>query len=189
MQGGGGNKERFQYFVLTRQDKKFFISEVFKVIQDATPLILHYRTMCQLRTISSSTLSCWMCNQFTLHHKFRIDTERAKFRQGKTDSILHVCESHGQGSQRSVQARLDQTTSRITQEDVGKTPGYGVLGRCTACSTKRIEVLSKKIECNHPLRYTPSLLYFESCCDGLWRNHIRESVCVTSTTTDDFLQR
>ena len=32
--------------VLNRQDTKFFISELFKVIQDAIPLILHYRTMC-----------------------------------------------------------------------------------------------------------------------------------------------
>ena len=32
--------------VLIRQDKKFFISELFKVIQDAIPLILHCRTMC-----------------------------------------------------------------------------------------------------------------------------------------------
>ena len=31
--------------VLTRQDKKFFISELFKVIQDALPLIHHSRTM------------------------------------------------------------------------------------------------------------------------------------------------
>ena len=30
--------------VLTRQDKKFFASELFKVIQDAIPLILHCRT-------------------------------------------------------------------------------------------------------------------------------------------------
>ena len=30
--------------VLIRQDKKFFTSELFKVIQDAIPLILHYRT-------------------------------------------------------------------------------------------------------------------------------------------------
>ena len=29
---------------------------------------------------------------------------RAKFKQGKTDSILYGCESHGQGTQRSVQA-------------------------------------------------------------------------------------
>ena len=41
--------------VLTHQDKKFFISELFKVIQDAIPLILHFRTMCYFRTISSST--------------------------------------------------------------------------------------------------------------------------------------
>ena len=32
--------------VLTRQDKKFFVSELFKVIQDAIPLILHCTTMC-----------------------------------------------------------------------------------------------------------------------------------------------
>ena len=31
--------------VLIRQDKKFLISELFKVIQDAISLILHYRTM------------------------------------------------------------------------------------------------------------------------------------------------
>ena len=32
--------------VLIHQDKKFFICELFKVIQDAIPLILHFRTMC-----------------------------------------------------------------------------------------------------------------------------------------------
>ena len=42
--------------VLTRQDKKFFTSELFKVIQDPIPLILHYWTMSWFRTISSSTL-------------------------------------------------------------------------------------------------------------------------------------
>ena len=30
--------------VLIHQDMKFFVSELFKVIQDAIPLILHYRT-------------------------------------------------------------------------------------------------------------------------------------------------
>ena len=39
MAGGGGNKKRFQYC-------KFFTSELFKVIQDAIPLILHFTTMC-----------------------------------------------------------------------------------------------------------------------------------------------
>ena len=32
-------------------------------------------------------------------------------------------------------------------------------------------------------------MYPESCCDGIWRNHLRESECVTSTTTENFLQR
>ena len=32
--------------VLIHQDEKLFISELFKVIQDAIPLILHFRTMC-----------------------------------------------------------------------------------------------------------------------------------------------
>ena len=40
MAGGGGNKKRFQYCSGVRQDKKFFISELFKVIQDAIPCIL-----------------------------------------------------------------------------------------------------------------------------------------------------
>ena len=31
--------------VLIRQEKKIFISELFKVIQDAIPLILFYRTI------------------------------------------------------------------------------------------------------------------------------------------------
>ena len=47
--------------VLTRQDKKFFTSELFKVIQDAIPLILHCRTMCSFRTISSSTFYYFGC--------------------------------------------------------------------------------------------------------------------------------
>ena len=41
--------------VLIHQDMKFLISELFKVNQDAFPLILHYRTMSLFRTVSSST--------------------------------------------------------------------------------------------------------------------------------------
>ena len=33
-------------------------------------------------------LSRRMCNQFTLHHKFRIDSGRTKFQQGQTDGIF-----------------------------------------------------------------------------------------------------
>ena len=50
-------EETRKYFsiVLIRQDKKFFTSELFKVIQDAVLLILLYRTMLLFRATSSST--------------------------------------------------------------------------------------------------------------------------------------
>ena len=35
----------------------------------------------------------------------------------------------------------------------------------------------------------PTYCISKSDCDEIWRSHIPESVCVTSTTTDDFLQR
>ena len=41
-------------------------------------------------------LSHWMCNQFTLHREFRVDTRRTSFEQ-KTDGILHVCGSNEAG--------------------------------------------------------------------------------------------
>ena len=37
-------------------------------------------------------------------------------------------------------------------------------------------------------KYTPSLLYPEKCSDGNWRSHIRESICVTSASSKDFLE-
>ena len=35
---------------------------------------------------------------------------------------------------------------------------------------------------------TPSLLYSESCSDGIWRSHILEGICVTSASSKDFLE-
>ena len=75
----------------------------------------------------------------------------------------------------------------VQAEKVEKTLRHGVLGRYTTCSTEKIQVLSNKIERNHPLRHTPSLLYPESYYDGIWRNHIRERKGVTSTSSKDFL--
>ena len=42
-------------------------------------------------------LSHRMCNQFTLHREFRIDTRRTNFEQ-KTVGILHFCGSNEQGT-------------------------------------------------------------------------------------------
>ena len=66
-----------------------------------------------------------------------------------------------------IELDLTKTTSCILQAKVESTSRYGVLGRYTACSTKRIDVLSNKIERSHPLRYTPSVLYLQSNCDEI----------------------
>ena len=85
-----------------------------------------------------------MCSQFTLHHKFRIESGRTIFKQWKTDCILYSRESHEWGSQGSQE--LDLTKPRLAsyKAKVEKAPGYGALGRYMACSKERIEVLSNK---------------------------------------------
>ena len=46
---------RKDFSIVLIHQEQFFTSELSKVIQDAIPLILHFRTMCQFRTISSIT--------------------------------------------------------------------------------------------------------------------------------------
>ena len=94
MAGGGGNKKRYQYCT------------------DSSGVILYLRALqghsgrslidptLQDNVVDSEQLlpihlSCRMCNQFTFHHQFGIDTWRSKFEQ-QTDSILSACGSHGQ---------------------------------------------------------------------------------------------
>ena len=109
-----------------------------------------------------------MCNQFTLHHEFRVGSRKTKLEQ-RTDGILHVCRSYGQRTQGSWHDRLGSTAScTIHADNVEETSKHGVLGRFSACSTKRIEVVSDTIKRHHPLQYTPSLLYPEGYKDGNW---------------------
>ena len=99
MAKGGGNKERFQYCtdssgeILYVQALQGHLGRniIDPSIQDNVLIpddFFEYH------------LSRWMCNQFTFHHKFRIDTGRPKFEQ-TTDSILSACESCGLRTQRS----------------------------------------------------------------------------------------
>ena len=74
-----------KYFntLLIRQDK-FFISELFKVIQDAILLISSLQDNVLIPdTLFEYILSSWMCNHCTLYHKFRIDSGRTKILAGK----------------------------------------------------------------------------------------------------------
>ena len=86
---------------LTRQDKKFFISELLRSFITQSHWSYTAGHCVDSNQFLRVRLSYRMCSQFSLHHKFRIDTGRAKFEQ-KTDGILHSRGSHEQRTQRSV---------------------------------------------------------------------------------------
>ena len=122
-------------------------------------------------------LSHWMYNQITFHHQCRIDTGRPTLEQ-TTDSILPLCGSYGQRTQGSWRDRLGSTASCTKHaQSMEETSKYGVLGRHQPCSEEKIEVLSNTVGRDHSSRNTPSLLYPESCCDGICRI-IYEKVCL-----------
>ena len=130
-------------------------------------------------------LSCRMCNQFTFHHQLWIDIGRSTFEQS-TDSVLSACGSHGRKPLGSWHDRLGSTAScTMHEQSMEETSEHGVLGWHQPCSEKRI-VPSNTIDRYHSSWNTPSLLYPESCSDGNWRILLQESICVTSTSSEDF---
>ena len=68
-----------------------------------------------------------------------------------------------------------------------ETSRRSVLGRHQSCDSKRSDILSDSIECNHSSRNTSSLLYSKSCQTEDWRSLIRQSIRVTSTFTKDLI--
>ena len=100
MAKGGGNKKRIQYCTdPSRQEILYF-----RALQGHSGRNLIDPSLQDNVVIPNDffeyILSYRMCNQFTLHHEFRIDTRMTKFEQ-KTDSILYDCESCGQRTQGS----------------------------------------------------------------------------------------
>ena len=87
--------------------------------------------------------------------------------------------------------KIDFEAPRLARymQKVEETSKHGVLGRHQICSKERIKVLSNAIERHHSLQYTPSLLYSESCSVGKRRYHIRKSAGITSTASEDFLEK
>ena len=94
MAGGRGNKKRFQYCTDPSGQEILYL----RALQGHSGRNPIDPTLQDNALIPNNffeyTLSYRMCNQFTFHHKFRIDTGRTKFKQGKTDGILHSCESN-----------------------------------------------------------------------------------------------
>ena len=187
MAGGGGNKKRFQYCTDSSGQEILYLwarhghsrrNPIDPLLQDNVMIpnnifqyIYHCGCAINLDSITNSGLIPGGQNLVKEKRQYSLRMWILWTRNTKIRTSLTWPHHVLQGTSKSGESA----------------PRYGVLGRFSACSTERIEVLSNKIDRNHLLRHTPSLLYPESCCDGIWRNQKRESICVTSASSKDFL--
>ena len=104
MAGGRGNKKIFQYCT----DPSGQLSSLSLSSSRSFRTQSHSSFITGQRVDSEQFLrvhlSHRMCNQFTLHHKLKIDCGRTNFQQRQTDGIFHSPESHEEGSQGSARA-------------------------------------------------------------------------------------
>ena len=121
MAGGGGSKKRYQY--CTDSSGTFLY---LRALQGHSGRNLIDPTLQDNVIIQSKLLpvhlSCRMCNQFTFHHQFGIDTWSSKIEQ-QTDSILSACGSHGQKTIRVLirSTRMHRVMLRISHVNSIKT--------------------------------------------------------------------
>ena len=180
---GGGNKKNFNIVLILQE--KFFTSELFKVIQDAIPLILHCRTMCWFRTISSSTfITSDVRSIYTpswIRDWYQEDKFWAKDRQYLFfTSVDPMNKEHRDPETVDLKARrlarYLQTAWKKHQNTV-----YWV----------DIRLAQKKGLKFYQTRSNAIILHetIPAYCDGNWRSDLRESFCVTSTSSEDFLWR
>ena len=137
MAGGGGNKKKIQH----RNDpsgQEMLLSpsssRSFKTQSHWSFITGQCVNSEQFLRVHSSHR---MRNQFTFHHKFRIDTGRTKIEQ-KTDGFPYVCGSYEQGIQRSEYSRPESTASCMVSADSLEETSKCVFGRHKTCSTERI---------------------------------------------------
>ena len=124
------------------EEKKFFTSELFKIIQDAIPLILHNKTMYKFRKFSPNTFFSTsdvrsICTPSQIQDWYQED----KF-SAQRNGILYVCGSYEQRAQRSEWHWPGSTTSCMAPTESGKyIKTRRVGGWHQTCSTERISII------------------------------------------------
>ena len=78
MAGGGGNKKRFQYCTGPSGQEILYLRAL-QGHPGRNPIDPSLQDNVWIPNNFFDYLSYWMCSQFTLHHKFRIDSDRTKF--------------------------------------------------------------------------------------------------------------
>ena len=190
MARGGGNKKSYQYCTVSSGTILFLLA-----LQGHSGRSLIDPTL-QDNVIIPSGFFQYIYHvgfAINLHSivQFGIDTGRSKFEQ-LTDSIYSFCLWIPWTKNQKDPDTIDLNEprhARYMHKVYKKNQNTVFWVDITFCSKERIEVLSDAIERYHSLRYTPSLLYPESCWDGNWRSHIRESIHVNSTSSKDLLER
>ena len=184
--GGGGAKRRYQYCTDISETIVYL-----RALQGHSGRNLIDPSLQDNVIIQSGFfqhfLPHWMCFLSSFYHQQWIDTWRSEFKQ-ETDSILFACWSQRQRASRSCKDWLHCTTScTILAQCMEETSRRGILGWYWSCDSKRIDILSDSIECNHPSRNCSSFLYSKSCQIEDWRSLKWEIIHVSSTTTKDLI--
>ena len=150
--------------VLIHQDKKPSTTELFKVIQEAIPLIRHYRTMLLVPNNFFEYIFHTGC-AINLHSIMNSGLMAGGQNLSNRHTVFLTVVNPTNKNHKDPQ-EIDLTKPRLAlYKQVEKAPGYGV--DIKPAQKKGFLVLSNKIERNHPQRYTPSLLYLESSCDEI----------------------
>ena len=145
MAGGGGNKKRFQYCTDPSGQEILYLralqghsgrNPIDPTLQDKVLIpnnffeyIYHIGCAVSLNSITYSGLIAGGQNS-------------SRERQTVFFTAVNPMKKDHKDPQK---LDLTKTTSCIVQAKVEKAPGYGVLGRYSACSTERIVVLSNKM--------------------------------------------
>ena len=133
-------------------------------------------------------LSYWMCGQFALHHKFRIDTGRTKFQQGQTDGILF---SRWIPRKRIIktQLELDLAKPRLASYKQKWKVHQNTVYWDDFQLAQRKGLKFFQTRSNAVILYDtlPAFCISKAIVMKSEEIHISESVWVTSTTADDFL--
>ena len=164
--------------------KNLLFLKIFLVIQDAILLILHGRTMSWFRTVSSNTFITLDVQPIYVPSSIQ-DWYREVKIWANDRQYFSACWSYGQRAQGSVWHRLRSTTYKQKTWKKHQNTLYWV---DIKLAERRIKVLSDTIERHHFSRNTPSLLCPESYSYRNWRSHMREGICVTSTSSKDVVE-
>ena len=136
-------------------------------------------------------LSHRMCDQFTLHHRIQ-DWQRedkiwaGKDRRYSLQSVDPMDKEHK--NPEKILTWPSTASCTVPADSVEETSKHGVYWvDLQLAQRKGLKFYQTRSNAIIFSRHTSSLLYPEGYHDGIWRSHIREGICVSSTSSEDFL--